>query len=662
MDKERLTEAVTESITELEEVYSEDPVIKKFLPSDVDISKLLGITEHLIFKMLLGEEDTESATIELASEYIEKGLGYIALINCIDKLKNRVLFRLSEDPIDVQEQIRQLFEDIKNHVAKAFILKDLNELSIGDPGLSLRDPLYNHMVEWFFEFRELILSGDYDKALSFSTKKCKFEDIIEKISYRIRCTNYLLCESLKRAHRNLHNTAKDFAYLMSIKDYSTAHFMFSDIKEKLNNFIMILEKLNVIFRDDGENIFFKFVSEEAASPGEKTLLILGLKNLLILSSIFSKNELNELFERIAGLIEEIARDRDIGYVKGAGGDFFILALESSKKIVPILKQKLETFIVSECNHCKKAKPQFVIAGFRLEPYTQISEEEARKALYHLKLEAIQKGFSEYLLDKKGRISLIEEINKKYRNIKLLTQVLKEGKVDVHFQPIFDCKDSSCNFYCMETLARVVIKEKTISAGIFIDLIHEMELIERLDSLVLEKLSHYCNHIPKITQRISINVSPRSLKSHNFREKLKETCFLLTSQGITPVIELTEQSFMDNISVVEELSGACSVKFGVDDFGTGYSSLKIVVDLAEKGLLEMLKLDGSLVKQLMESEKAEKIVKILLNISQELNVACVAEFVESEELFHKLLDLGVRYLQGYYLGMPEHLTSILAKYM
>ena len=655
-----VVEAVVDSITYMEEFYSKDPVIRRFFSSDIEISRLLGLTEHLIFQVIRGEKDVKSAAVELASDYIEKGFSYIPLANCIDRLKNEVIFRISSQSFDVQEKVRDIFDEIKKHIAKAYIMKELSLMDVEELKIGEVDLLYTKILQWIYDFKELLISGRYNEAITNVLAQGEINEAFENIDYRVRCINFILCERLKRSYKELQNSARDIAYLMSESEYETAYFMISDLKEKLNIFIRNLEKIHIVFTEDAENIFFHFVSQDAATPGEKTLLIVGFKNLLALSSVYTKKELDELIEKLKSHIHRlVSKKKNITFVKGAGGDFLIYARECVEDVAPLIRHEIDRFYREVNEAHGTIKPGIIMAGLKLEPFINISDDEARKSLYHLKSEAIKTGKAELILDKEKRISLIEEINKRYRNLKLISEVLAEESVDVHFQPIFR-QGEQREFYCLEVLARLVVGGKYVPAGVFIDLLHEIDLIEKLDRLVARKLLSYSRHLPKVCSRVSINASPRSLKSDSFREELIRTCSTLMENGVIPIIELTEQSFLESFDTISQLSAKCNVKFGVDDFGTGYSSLKMVVDLAENGLLEMLKLDGSLVKQLPSSKKAEKIIRILLNISQELGVACVAEFVENEEISKRLRDIGVEYMQGYYLAIPGHLTTIMAR--
>ncbi len=72
--------------------------------------------------------------------------------------------------------------------------------------------------------------------------------------------------------------------------------------------------------------------------------------------------------------------------------------------------------------------------------------------------------------------------------------------------------------------------------------------------------------------------------------------------------------------------------------------------------DILKIDGSLVKNIETSKLSLSVVKTIIAFAKEQNIQTVAEFVENENIFNILNDLGVDYSQGYYFGKPDVLRG------
>jgi len=68
----------------------------------------------------------------------------------------------------------------------------------------------------------------------------------------------------------------------------------------------------------------------------------------------------------------------------------------------------------------------------------------------------------------------------------------------------------------------------------------------------------------------------------------------------------------------------------------------------------LKIDGSLIRNIDTDTNAQTILTAITEFSKHLGLKTVAEFVHSEAVYNKCIELGVDYLQGYYLGEPKPL--------
>ena len=81
---------------------------------------------------------------------------------------------------------------------------------------------------------------------------------------------------------------------------------------------------------------------------------------------------------------------------------------------------------------------------------------------------------------------------------------------------------------------------------------------------------------------------------------------------------------------------------MDDFGMGHSSLMYL----QNNQFDIVKLDGSLVKQLMSNKRSSDIISSIIYLSHSLKFEVLAEFVETAGQRDALLALGCRNYQGY----------------
>jgi EAL domain-containing protein (putative c-di-GMP-specific phosphodiesterase class I) len=98
---------------------------------------------------------------------------------------------------------------------------------------------------------------------------------------------------------------------------------------------------------------------------------------------------------------------------------------------------------------------------------------------------------------------------------------------------------------------------------------------------------------------------------------------------------------------------------MDDFGTGYSSLSYL----KRFPLTTLKIDRSFIMDIEDNEDDQEITRAIIAMGKSLNLATLAEGVETKEQVEILRGYGCEYIQGYFYSRPlpanamtEYLTA------
>jgi Amt family ammonium transporter len=117
-----------------------------------------------------------------------------------------------------------------------------------------------------------------------------------------------------------------------------------------------------------------------------------------------------------------------------------------------------------------------------------------------------------------------------------------------------------------------------------------------------------------------------------------------------IFEITESLAVRHLSHVEKQIAAlrqlgCQV--ALDDFGTGYSSFSYLQQLS----VDYIKIDGTFIKGLVRNPVDQKMVRMIGEIGREAGMKTIAEYVQSNEAFTLLRELGIDYAQGFYIGRP-----------
>jgi len=229
----------------------------------------------------------------------------------------------------------------------------------------------------------------------------------------------------------------------------------------------------------------------------------------------------------------------------------------------------------------------------------------------------------------------------------LRRALKERQFELHYQPQLDRNGSVIG---AEALLRWPHPERgLVPPTEFIALAEESGLIVELGRWALEtacaQLAAWASSPQLRNCTIAVNVSMRQFCDPQF------VCIVtdvLRASGADPSklkLELTESSVMENpddtivkMFVLRE----CGVGFSLDDFGTGYSSLSHLKQLP----LDQVKIDRTFVSDVLTDSRDASIARAIVALGRSLDLAIVAEGVETEGQRQFLEREGCDAFQGY----------------
>ena len=96
-----------------------------------------------------------------------------------------------------------------------------------------------------------------------------------------------------------------------------------------------------------------------------------------------------------------------------------------------------------------------------------------------------------------------------------------------------------------------------------------------------------------------------------------------------------------------------MKIALDDFGSGLSSFAYLKNLS----VDYLKIDGGFVRDIVDDPIDREMVKSIHQLARVMGIQTIAEFVENDQIFAYLKDIGIDYGQGYGIAKPRPLTDI-----
>ncbi|WP_299323128.1 EAL domain-containing protein [Parasphingopyxis sp.] len=230
----------------------------------------------------------------------------------------------------------------------------------------------------------------------------------------------------------------------------------------------------------------------------------------------------------------------------------------------------------------------------------------------------------------------------------LTDALANDEFTVLFQPIIDLetgRTKSC-----EALLRWNHTELgDVSPAVFIPVAESAGLIGDITQWVLRKACEAAAEWPE-SINVSVNISPALLKRNNLPVTIIET---LVNTGMVArrlELEITESVLLDKNphtnSLLRQLQ-KMGLRLCLDDFGTGFSSLTYL----RSWEFDTIKIDKSFIRNIGNSPTDQKIIRAVVQLARSLNVATVAEGVETEEQLDRVREAGCSRVQGYYYARP-----------
>ncbi len=388
---------------------------------------------------------------------------------------------------------------------------------------------------------------------------------------------------------------------------------------------------------------------------EGALLYIDLDNFKVLNDTRGHSKGDDLLTQVARRLSTTVRANDT--LARLGGDEFVLLMENldpdcqhamtdAERVgTKVLQALRPPFALDGFTHTVSASigiAMFSDAGNRVDELLR----RADMAMYDAKNDGRDrlKFFNSAMQDVLDKRTLLETE---------LREAIRHQDFVLYYQPQIDAEGALIG---MEALVRWNHPDRGIQPPrTFIPLAESTGMILQLGDWIVRsacrQLALWRNHPRLSGATLAVNVSARQLHDPDFVPRVLAA---LDEAGAPPErlqIELTESQLIDD---TETLIGRMlalrehGIRFSLDDFGAGYSSLSHLKRLP----LNHLKIDQSFVRDLLTDPNDAAIVRTILALGQSLDLAVIAEGVETFEQRDILLKMGCTRFQGYLFGRPS----------
>lgn len=254
---------------------------------------------------------------------------------------------------------------------------------------------------------------------------------------------------------------------------------------------------------------------------------------------------------------------------------------------------------------------------------------------------------------KNRINLYQEDSKfeTYQKevqhyIPVLFDAIKNNTIVPYFQPISNNGTQKIEKY--EALARIVHNDQIIMPALFIKAAELSGMLPDITRIMIEKSFQFFQNR---SSEFSINIGEQDLNNGYLIDFLKNTAKTYQISPQSVVIEILEgisaHTTEQNLNQLNELK-ELGFQLAIDDFGAQNSNFERVHRLN----VDYIKIDGSFIKNIDTNINSYKIANNISHFAKSIDAKVIAEFVHNESVYQKVLEMGIDYSQGYYIGEPK----------
>ena len=603
----------------------------KFLDSDKYIQNIIVLSSDN--KLLFSADKNQDIDKNMLKKYVEK-----KSLNGFNVSNSEVSYKVLQ-PIYLKDKF---IGSIEITINSKRIIQNLNLLLSIQTALVLDNKVINKdtlidasdILKYYFEFQE---SPNFE-FLKVDTQK-------KLLNYNKETVAYLIIASdlSKMGNKNKEFVIKIFftGLIATILIALIVYIGFTIlVKYTINQtFIDKLTGLN-----NRDSLYNDLVEDDS-----NIFIVSNIKEFSLLNQYYGLEIANDVLKQVATGFKTFANEHNMKVYRISADEYVLLSDDNRLGVVEcgdILEELNDTISsmeikVGDEDETLKVEIYSGVAFNGVNPL-----EEAQIALREAKIKSLPYLAYAKNLDNKVDTKNILDIKKTIKS------AIEHKNIVPFFQPI---TNQYGEFIKYEALVRILKFENgeekilypddflsiAIRSGLYVDLAKEM-------------LSQALIFFKDREEKISVNFLPNDFYNHEIMDRFIGLVQMYKKPERI-VVEITEQEGVgdfDRLFKIVKKLRKVGVTIAIDDFGSGYANYVHILQLKP----DYLKIDGSLIKNILTDEDSQILVKSITRFAGYMKIKTIAEYVENEEIFELLKTYGVDEFQGYYFGKPLNLIS------
>ena len=416
-------------------------------------------------------------------------------------------------------------------------------------------------------------------------------------------------------------------------------YHYEEVKKQLGDKTKTHEELQK--KDPLTSVYnYKYLLSVIKNDRKKAAILFNINDFKLINERYSHNHGNHLLFQFASLLVKESKKYNCSVFR-VSGDEFLYLYENNNIDCNIIKRDVIK-IIQKIRDTKFSVIE--VKGINIDvrvSYTCSNDrllEELTMALdYAKKFGLTSIDYQEFI-----------KHNLNVQNILEVKDMLKNAIKDNSIVPVYQPIVMLNNDVKYEVLMRIEEKNhKLLTPDKFLEIAKTHNFYSEISEILIFKA---LEEMKKLNKNFSINLSYLDIRNNSFLDKL-ESKLIEYNMASRVVFEIIESDTIYDMQVVHQFIQRfkkLGVQIAIDDFGSGYSNFVYILQLEP----DYIKLDGSLIVNILSDEKILIFVKTIIDLAHKLGMKVIAEFVSSKELYNVLHELNVDAMQGYYLGYPD----------
>ncbi|MDR4513493.1 MAG: EAL domain-containing protein [Nitrosomonas sp.] len=628
-----------------------------------DTLRLRFENSDLVQRLLAAKDQQLATNVKLQAQIEEKNHAERKLQIVNNELEQRVIERTEAlvQSNDKLEQEKELFKVTLASIRDAVITTDeQNRITYLNPTAELLTGTNNAEVQgvpfhWAFQFVDAAMQESINILIADQhiKKNDAYGDRQECLLIRKNNQKFVINYAVAPIYDGKGNV---MGSVLTFRDVTEER----KLTQKLTYQATHDALTNLLNRNEFESRLAQIL-ESTREYQSHALLYLDLDQFKVVNDTCGHNAGDELLRQVSALLHARLRSGDT--FARLGGDEFGIILEHCPQQKALRIAKMLCDLVQDFRFQWQGKTFSIGVSIGLFPINQtnISLAKALSAADSACYAAKDSGRNRiHVYQEKDSILLKRSGEMQW--LPRIRQAIEDDRLLLYYQPIILISTEQKAEEHGEILLRLQDEQgNLISPGAFLPSAERYNQMLTLDRWVVERTLHLLSTTLSKDRQVvyAINLSAQSLGDKDFLDFVVNSIKRNQVSPSSLCFEITENVALADLKHVTRFVTTLKklgCRFSMDDFGSGLSSFGYLKDLP----LDYLKIDGRLVKDMTTDPIDRAMVEAIHKIGHIMQLKTIAEWVENDATQHLLKEMGVDYVQGFWLASPYPIEGKVRK--